>query len=59
MTRTSNDDYRDGKLFNGYDYVHQAWVANGKYVACGHPDEMGCSCVTANCMKTRSRRPVT
>ncbi len=27
-----------------FDYDHQAWVENGKYRRCGHPDEMNCSC---------------
>ena len=26
----------------GYDYDRQAWVINGVYVTCGHPD--ACSC---------------
>lgn len=34
--RTSNNEYRNGILFNGYDYTNQAWVVNGVYVACGH-----------------------
>lgn len=29
---------------NGYDYDHQAWVVNGKYVRCGHPEAMDCGC---------------
>jgi hypothetical protein len=36
VSRTSNDQYRNGLLFNGYDYSRQAWVVDGKYVACGH-----------------------
>jgi hypothetical protein len=39
MSRTSNDQYVDGKLFNGFDYVHQAWVIKGIYMDCGHPQE--------------------
>jgi len=27
-----------------YDYTHQAWVADGKYVRCGHPEQMNCGC---------------
>jgi len=27
-----------------YDYEHQAWVRGGRYVRCGHPDSMRCSC---------------
>lgn len=29
---------------NGYDYVHQAWVRDGRYVRCGHPASMNCTC---------------
>jgi len=36
MSRTSNDEYKNGLLFNGYDYTRQAWVVDGLYVACGH-----------------------
>ena len=31
-------------VVNGYDYEKQAWVVDGKYVRCGHPDEMNCGC---------------
>jgi hypothetical protein len=44
MSRTSADEFRDGKLWNGYDYTHQAWVEDGKYVRCGHPESMQCDC---------------
>lgn len=27
-----------------YDYNHQAWVKNGKYVKCNHPESMQCDC---------------
>jgi hypothetical protein len=27
-----------------YDYLNQAWVVNGRYVACGHPTAMACDC---------------
>jgi len=33
-----------GKLLLRYDYDNQAWVKNGKYVACNHPDSMNCKC---------------
>jgi hypothetical protein len=36
MSRTSQDEYRNGILFNGYDYTRQCWVVNGLYVGCGH-----------------------
>ena len=45
MTRTSNDEYDDsGRLINGFDSKKQAWVLNGVYMRCGHPDDMGCHC---------------
>ena len=42
--RTSRNEYRDNRLFNGYDYTNQAWVLNGVYVTCGHPPDMVCGC---------------
>ena len=27
-----------------YDYKNQAWVVDGKYIRCGHPDSMDCNC---------------
>jgi hypothetical protein len=27
---------------NGYDYRHQAYVINGRYVACGHGNPCDC-----------------
>jgi len=27
-----------------YDYTNQAWVVNGHYIKCGHPDSMDCDC---------------
>ena len=27
-----------------YDYERQAWVVNGCYERCGHPDSMACDC---------------
>lgn len=44
MTRLSNDVYEDGRLIHGYDYDKQCWVLDGKYVACGHPEDMDCGC---------------
>lgn len=44
MSRMSNDQYIDGRLYNGYDYQHQAWVLRGVYVECGHPESMDCNC---------------
>ena len=44
MSRQSSDQYKEGRLINGYDYDNQAWVQNGKYVRCGHPEDMNCGC---------------
>jgi len=33
-----------GRVIDGYDYTHQAWVVDGKYVRCGHPESMNCKC---------------
>lgn len=27
-----------------YDYANQAWIRNGKYIRCGHPENMNCGC---------------
>ena len=27
-----------------FDYVNQAWIVNGHYIRCGHPDNMQCDC---------------
>jgi hypothetical protein len=27
-----------------YDYINQAWVKDGRYIACGHPESMACGC---------------
>lgn len=32
------------RLMNGFDYNKQAWVENGKYMRCGHPETMNCKC---------------
>jgi hypothetical protein len=44
MSRTGSDQLKDGLLFNGYDYENQAWVKDGKYIRCGHPEDMECNC---------------
>ena len=44
MSRMSTDEYRNGTLWNGYDYDKQAWVFDGVYVRCGHPEDMQCRC---------------
>ena len=33
-----------GIILNGYDYDKQAWVRDGLYVRCGHPETMCCDC---------------
>lgn len=42
--RPSGDEYANGRLMNGFDYENQAWVDNGRYVSCGHPEAMSCNC---------------
>ena len=42
--RTSTDETKDGRLYNGFDYRNQAWVVDGCYVPCGHPRSMACGC---------------
>jgi hypothetical protein len=27
-----------------FDYDRQAWVKDGRYVRCGHPENMDCGC---------------
>lgn len=27
-----------------FDYKRQAWIENGRYVRCGHPESMACNC---------------
>ena len=44
MSRQSNDEFKDGRLINGFDYVRQAWVQDGRYVRCGHPETTNCQC---------------
>ena len=54
MTRLSNDEYKDGRLYNGYDYQHQAWVKDGVYVDCGHSKGINCGCYGA---RHKGRKP--
>lgn len=44
MSRLSINEYRNGRLINGYDYDEQLWVKGGKYISCGHPEDMDCGC---------------
>lgn len=32
------------RLLDGFDYDKQAWVVNGQYIRCGHPEDMNCQC---------------
>ena len=40
------DDVRTIRAFRelAYDYTNQAWVVDGKYQRCGHPQDMDCAC---------------
>ncbi len=40
MTRLSGDEIRRGRVWNGFDYELQVWVANGIIQRCGHPETM-------------------
>jgi hypothetical protein len=40
VTRTSGDELRDGRLWNGFDYALQVGVADGIVQRCGHPAGM-------------------
>jgi len=45
MKNLSDDEYDEkGRLINGYDYDKQTWVREGKYIRCGHPEDMDCKC---------------
>ena len=37
MTRTSDQQYNKGNLWNGFDYDLQVWVEKGTILNCGHP----------------------
>jgi len=44
MSRFSSDQYKDGKVFNGFDYALQVWVKEGRVQMCGHlSEECGCN----------------
>jgi len=43
MKKSNNETVCD-RLLNGYDYDNQAWVIDGKYVRCGHPENVNCNC---------------
>ncbi len=49
MSRLSTNEYsvtwpHAPRLLNGYDYENQAWVRDGRYGRCGHPQQMNCGC---------------
>ena len=44
MSRVSSNEYKDGLLWRGFDYTRQAWVNEGRYVRCGHPESMNSGC---------------
>ena len=51
MTRTSSDELRLGRVFNGFDYNVQLWVIGGIVHGCGHPASMrpgGAPCCNAH-----------
>ena len=41
---TGEYDIESHPFCNGYDYENQAWILNGRYVRCGHPESMDCGC---------------
>lgn len=48
MSRTSASQFKNGLLWNGYDYDKQAWVLKGIYQDCGHPETMHPDCCNAH-----------
>lgn len=42
--RMSPDHYKEGRLIDGFDYINQSWVKEGRYITCGHPETMTCDC---------------
>lgn len=40
MTRLSRNQYRDGRVWTGFDYALQVWVLEGIVQPCGHPEAM-------------------
>lgn len=37
MTRLSANEYRDGYVWDGFDYSLQVWVIDGAIQPCAHP----------------------
>jgi hypothetical protein len=44
MRMSGNEVNAAGELVSGYDYEHQSWVEEGRYLDCGHPQSMRCGC---------------
>lgn len=44
MTRENGNEYKSGRLINGFDYELQVWVFNGIIQDCSHPKDMACDC---------------
>jgi len=42
MNNTQNSTNQGPKV--AYDYENQAWIENGRYVACAHPASLNCRC---------------
>jgi hypothetical protein len=40
VTRLSEDEWRDGYVWKGFDYALQVWVVDGIVQRCGHPAAM-------------------
>lgn len=40
MTRTSDDEIKDGRVHHGFDYQLQVWVVAGFVQPCAHPESM-------------------
>jgi hypothetical protein len=57
MSRLSGDEIRHGRVWNGFDYELQVWVANGIIQCCGHLESMhpqGRSCCNGHRLAGRS-----
>ena len=57
MSCLSGDEIQGGRVWNGFDYELQVWVANGIIQCCGHPATMrlqGRSCCNAYRLAGRS-----
>jgi hypothetical protein len=44
MRMSGNEVNAAGELVSGFDYDNQAWVEDGRYLNCGHPEGMKCGC---------------